>query len=84
MVSERGRFVYRNMQLARTDLASYPRRPVLTADAPEDWAPNGFEVKIVGPSGARKVWLNLVIESQSARGLVAVHRSTLIASARDL
>ena len=83
-LSDAGRLVYSNIQLARTDADSYPRRAVLTRDPPTGWVPNGFEVKVVGASGSRKVWIHLVLESQSARGLVAVHDGTLIASTRDL
>jgi hypothetical protein len=83
-LSDAGRLVYANIQLARTDASSQPRRALLTRDPDVDWVPNGFEVKVVGASGSRKVWMHLVLEAQSARGLVAAHASTLIASTRDL
>jgi len=70
--------------LARTDATSHPRRSILTADDPATWVPDGFEVKIVGTSGSRKVWMHLVLETQSAKGRVASHVSTLIANTKDL
>jgi hypothetical protein len=82
--SDGGRLVYANAQLARTNAASAVRRPVFTAEDPATWAPNGFEVKITGASGSRKVWMHLVVETQSTRGRVAAHESTVIASTRDL
>ena len=83
-VSDRGRLVYANVQLGRTDNASYHRRAVFTVEDPATWAPDGFEVKVVGPSGSRKVWLHLVVEVQAARGRVAVQACTVIASTKDL
>lgn len=79
-----GRFVYAGLQLARTSASSYRRRAVFTRDDPADWVPDGFEIKVVGASGSRKVWLHLIVERQAMKGRVAVHDSTLIASARDL
>ena len=79
-----GRLVYRSVQLSRTESSMPARRAILTVDDPGDWVPNGFEVKIVGASGSRKVWLHLVVESPSSRGRVVVHPSTMIASARDM
>lgn len=81
---ERGKLVYANVQLARTDLIDRDRRAVLSVDDPDDWVPDGFEVKIVGPSGARKVWLHVVIERQASKGWVARHASTVIASTKDM
>lgn len=81
-LSDRGRLCYANVQLARTDSASHPRRAIFTTDPA--WNPDGFEVKVVGQSGSRKVWLHLVVEVQAAKGKVAAHTSTLIASTRDL
>lgn len=83
-ISDRGRLVYANVQLARTTTASHTRRPVFTLDDLATWAPDGFEVKIVGASGSRKVWLHLVVEVQAAYGRVAAHGSTVIASTKDL
>ncbi len=83
-VSGRGRLVYANVQLARTDATSYYRRPVFTMDDPASWVPEGFEVKVAGASGSRKVWLHVVVEAQATPGRVAVHANTMIASTRDL
>lgn len=83
-VSDRGRLVYANAQLARTDQTTFHRRTVFTLDNPASWAPDGFEVKIVGVSGARKVWLHLVVECQARGGVVVAQGSTVIASPRDL
>lgn len=80
-VSERGRLAYANVQLAATDNARYDRRAIFTTDA---WAPHGFEVKIVGASGSRKVWMNLVVETQATRDQLATQPCTVIASTRDL
>jgi hypothetical protein len=82
--SEGGRLVYNDVQLARTDVASYHRRTLLTADDPADWVPEGFEVKYVGVSGSRKVWFRFVIEAHAHAGQVAVHSSTSIVNTRDM
>jgi len=79
-----GRLVYANVQLARTDDSSYNLKGVFTRDDPSTWVPDGFEVKTVGASGSRKVWIHLVVECQATRGSTAVHDSTMIASTRDL
>ena len=81
---ERGRLVYANCQLARTDPTSHERRAILTTDDPADWVPDGFEVKIVGASGSRKVWMHVVVEAQAGKGMSAVHTSTVVASANDM
>lgn len=81
---ERGKLVYANTQLARTDNASHPRRAIFTVDDPGVWKPDGLEVKIAGASGSRKVWVHLVIETQAAKGKVATHASTVISSTKDL
>lgn len=83
VVSDRGRLVYANIQLAATG-ERFLRRSVFSADDPAEWTPGGFEVKIVGTSGARQVWMHLVVESQATRGEVAVQPCTVIASVRDL
>jgi prepilin-type N-terminal cleavage/methylation domain-containing protein len=83
-VSQRGRLVYANVQLARTDAASHARRSIFTVDPPANWVPDGFEVKIAGASGSRKVWIHLVVEVQAAAGRVAVQDCTVIASTKDL
>jgi hypothetical protein len=82
-VSRRGRLVYAKLQLAPTDMQTYHRRAIFTVDL-STWEPEGFEIKVVGASGARKVWLHLVVETQAAAGRVVVHPSTLIVSAKDL
>lgn len=82
-----GRLVHDDTQLARTDSERAHYRAVmttLTRDDPDTWTPDGFEVKIVGASGSRKVWLHIVVESMAAAGQVAVHPNTLIVSARDM
>ena len=81
-VSERGRLAYANVQLADSLSTDYHRRAVFTTDT--NWSPDGFEVKIVGASGSRKVWMNLVVEVQATRDQVAVQPCTVIASTRDL
>lgn len=83
-LSEGGLLVHHDTQLAATTTDMPQRRGVFTVDANSTWAPNGFEVKITGSSGHRKVWMHLVVESQSTRSQTAVHASTLIASVRDL
>ena len=83
-VSERGRLVYADVQLAATDPTTKARSPVFTLDAPATWSPHGFETKIVGASGSRKVWIHIVVEAQASHGRVAVMESTMIASTRDL
>lgn len=83
-VSERGRLVYANVQLAATDAASKARSPVFVKDLPAVWTPHGFEVKVVGASGSRKVWMHIVVEAQAGHGRTAVMESTMIASAKDL
>jgi hypothetical protein len=82
--SDGGRLVYANVQLARTDATDFYRRALLTKDDPSDWSPDGFEVKIAGLSGSRKVWMHLVVESPNGKGVVGVQSSTVIAHPRDL
>ncbi len=78
------RFVAANMAVARTDLSSTPRKPVFSAEPLATWTPNGFEVKVVGTSGARKVWLRLCVEQQAAAGRVPAFMTTAVASTRDM
>jgi hypothetical protein len=82
--TESRRLVYANIQLARTDASNYHRRSIFSVDDPATWKPDGFEVKVVGPSGSRLVWVRLVVEAQATRGQVSVHASALTASVRDL
>ena len=79
-----GRFVNGDVQMSRTTQSSWARRPVFCAEDPAGWVPDGFEVKIVGPSGARKVWLHLVVESPATAERSAVHASTVIVRVRDM
>ncbi len=79
-----GRLVYTNVQLARTRAGDFHRRSRLTNDAPATWTPDGFEVKISGLSGARKVWMHVVVETPGGPGVVGVQSNTVIAHPRDL
>lgn len=83
-VSNVGSLVYANLQLAPTDITrvSYDRKAWMTNE--NDWWPHGFETKIVGGSGARKVWMRLSVEARSVGTNSIVHASQLIASAHDL
>ena len=76
--------VARNLAVARTDPTSPPRKSVFTVDAPAAWEPHGFEVKVVGPSGSRKVWMRLSVEAQARPGSVPAILSTAVAATRDL
>jgi hypothetical protein len=80
-VSDRGRLVAAGLQLAATRTDAFATRPVFTVEG--TWAPDGFELKVAGPSGSRKVWFHLVVEGPAGRGSVA-QPHTMIASARDL
>ncbi len=82
--SEGGRLVYAGVQLARTDPTSAVKRAVLTTDDPSSWVPDGFEVKVAGPSGYRQVWIHVTVEAPAGRGRTAAYATTLVASARDL
>jgi len=82
--SERGRLVYTDVQLARTDNEDPRRRMIFAADDPESWIPYGFEVKIAGASGSRKVWIHMVVEAHAGRGSVLAQDFTVVASTRDL
>lgn len=83
-VSDRGRLVYTDCQLSPTVAAEYHRRGIYTSDDPATWTPEGFEVKIVGPSSARRVWIHVVVETQTAKDVLGVHASTVLARTRDL
>lgn len=82
--SRGGRLVYAHTQLARTNPLDGRRRSLFTRDDPNVWQPHGFEVKIVGRSGSRQVWMHLVAEVQASTGGTAAHASTLIMSTKDL
>lgn len=82
--SDGGRLVYANVQLAETDSGHAKRKALFTADDPSDWTPHGFEVKIAGPTGSRKVWLHLVVEVLADKGRVAVQPTTIIVSVKDM
>ena len=79
-----GRLVNRGVQLARTQLDEVARRPLFAAEDPSVWAPDGFEVKLVGRSGSRKVWLHLVVAAPTTRGRSTSQANTVIVSVRDL
>jgi prepilin-type N-terminal cleavage/methylation domain-containing protein len=83
-VSDRGRLVYADCQLAPTNASDPVRKALLSVDDPATWQPDGFEVKLVGASGARKVWLHLVVESPGGERTLGVYASTVTASAKDL
>jgi type II secretory pathway pseudopilin PulG len=83
-VSFGGRLVSGNMAIARTDTTSKVRMPMFTADAVATWTPNGFEVKVTGPSGARQVWIHVTVEQQAAKGRVPAQTTTAVANTRDL
>ncbi len=82
--SDGGRLVYANIQLSRSDNSDMRRRAVFSMDNPDDWKPNGFEVKVVGSSGSRKVWMHLVVEVQADKGRVAVQPNTIIVGVQDM
>ncbi len=84
LASERGRLVYADVQLAATDPLDARRKALFTVEDPEIWAPMGFEVKVAGASGSRKVWLRLVVEAHAHRGAVLAQDFTVVASTRDL
>jgi hypothetical protein len=83
-VSSRGRFVAGNMAVARTDMTSKPRQPVFTVEPVATWTPHGFEVKVAGPSGSRRVWIRLTVEQQASAGRVPAQQTTVVATTRDL
>jgi len=83
-VSPGSRLIQTKLQLARTDGTIHQRRAVLTAETAAEWVPDGFELKIVGTSSQRKVWLRLTVEAQSVTSRETAHDTTLIASLRDL
>ena len=82
--SRGGRLVSANVQLARTDPTSSPRRALVATADPHNWKPHGFEVKVVGASRSRQIWIHLVVEVQAAAGQVAAHAFSLIVSVKDL
>jgi prepilin-type N-terminal cleavage/methylation domain-containing protein len=82
--SRGGRLVYANVQLARTEPGDRRRRAILSADDPEAWSPDGFEVKVAGSTGSRTVWLHVVVEVPATKGRVATQPCTIIASVKDM
>jgi prepilin-type N-terminal cleavage/methylation domain-containing protein len=82
--SERGRLVYADLQLARSMPNEYYRRNRFTVDDPAVWSPDGLEVKVVGISGARKVWYRLTAESPATKDVVGVQGCEMTASPRDM
>jgi hypothetical protein len=82
-LSEGGLLVSRGAQLAPTRTDAVATRPVFAADDPSEWSPEGFEIKIAGASGSRKVWFHLVLECPAGR-TSAVQGHTVIAAAKDM
>jgi prepilin-type N-terminal cleavage/methylation domain-containing protein len=82
-VSTRGRFVPGNLAVPRTDVTSWPRKPLFTVESPAVWSPHCFEVKIAGPSGSRRVWIRLTVEQQASQGQVPAYEATVVANTRD-
>ena len=65
--------------------ASKPRSRVLAKETLTDpWRPDGFEVKISGGLGSRKVWIHTVVEAAASAGRrMTVQSHTTIAHVRD-
>jgi prepilin-type N-terminal cleavage/methylation domain-containing protein len=83
-VSRGGRFVHMNVAVARTDLTSRPRTPMFSVEPIATWTPHGFEVKAVGASGSRKVWMRLTVEQQAVMNRVPAQQTTIVTNTRDL
>jgi hypothetical protein len=83
-VSRGGRFVTANVAVARTDMSSRPRMPVFTVEPEATWTPHGFELKVVGASGSRKVWMRLTVEQQAVMNRVPAQQTTIVSNTRDL
>jgi hypothetical protein len=83
-VSRGGRFVAANVGVARTDMSSRPRMPVFTVEPEATWTPHGFELKVVGASGSRKVWVRLTVEQQAVMNRVPAQQTTIVSNTRDL
>lgn len=83
-VSEGGLLGFGNAQAARSDATERLRRPVFTSLEGSNWRPDGFEVKVAGASGHRKVWFRLVVEVAAGGSRVAAHPTTLIIGVQDL
>jgi hypothetical protein len=81
-VSDGGCLVSARAQLARAreDVVT---RAVFAADDPQVWSPHGFEVKVAGLSGSRKVWMHLAVECPAGRAS-CIERHAVIAAAKDL
>ncbi len=58
--------------------------PLFSVDPIATWTPNGFEVKVSGPSGSRQIWLRLTVEQQASKGRVPAQTTTAVANTRDL
>jgi hypothetical protein len=79
------RLVAANLQLAATDDQVASRAALFSREPLATWSPHGFEVKVVGPSGARKVGLRLVVEAPVGLGpLTTCVPTTVLVSARNL
>ncbi|MDF1700953.1 MAG: type II secretion system protein [Planctomycetota bacterium] len=84
LLSDGGLLVYGGARLAETSDDSATRRAVLAARTVDDWHPHGFEVKVSGTSGSRKVWLHTVVEAAAPDGRrTAVQAHTTMAHVRD-
>jgi hypothetical protein len=84
LVSRGGRFANANIAVAQSDGGSRPRTPAFSVEPLAAWAPDGFEVKVCGTSGARKVWIRLTLEKQAFRGQVPAQDIVVVANTRDL
>lgn len=82
-VSSAGYFVPRNLQLAPTWANDYQRKAWMS-DPAASWTPHGLELKMVGPSGSRKIWMRLTVEAPAVGPSTAVHASQIVASSHDL
>jgi prepilin-type N-terminal cleavage/methylation domain-containing protein len=79
------RLVAASLQLAATDPAVASRAALFSVEPVSTWSPHGFEVKVVGPSGARKVGLRVVVEAPVGLGpLTTCAPTTVFVSARNL
>jgi hypothetical protein len=84
LLSKGGRFAAANIGVAESVTGSRPRAPAFSAEPLATWAPDGFEVKVCGASGARKVWIRLTLEKQAFRGNVPAQDVVVVANTRDL
>ena len=85
VLSEGARLTYAGVRLVETkDVGERQRRAVLSVEPLETWKPDGFEVKVGGASGSRKIWIHTAVESPMQNGRRAVpYAATTVAHARD-